>query len=105
MCAEVFLSNAPERELLNVTHGPGDLASGNDELKPKEREKAMNSIVLEMVRVAMRYLLVPLAAYGAPEPLVSVIGNEATAAWVAGLIIVAITEAGWIKAKMNAAQV
>jgi hypothetical protein len=61
----------------------------------------MNSIFLEFVRVGLRYLLVLLAALGAPEPLVQAVGSEATATWITGVLIATVTEGGWLTAKYN----
>ncbi len=61
----------------------------------------MNSITLEVVRVLLRWVIAGLAAFGAPEPLVQVIGDDVTAQWLSILIIGALTEGGWLKAKFN----
>jgi hypothetical protein len=59
----------------------------------------MQSILLEIIRVALRWVIAGLAAFGAPEPLVQVIGDDATAQWLSILIIGAVTEGGWLAAK------
>lgn len=61
----------------------------------------MSPLALELLRQLLRWLGIWLVAAGVPEPLARLLEHPEAAAFVGGLISIAIAETGWLIAKVR----
>lgn len=58
-------------------------------------------LVLEIARIGLRYLAAYLMTKGVQQPFTDPLNDPQTLELVGGFIAAAVSEGGWIKAKMN----
>lgn len=58
-------------------------------------------LALEITRILLRYLGVYLLTIGAPDVIVNALGDPATVNYIAGSLVIAVAEGGWVRAKFN----
>lgn len=61
----------------------------------------MNSFILELTRQSLRWLALYLIAQGLPPGIADLLGHPAVSDYVAGMVVYAIAESGWIVAKVR----
>lgn len=99
---EAEVANAPAREE-NAKALSRVLEAILPKPKPKEGTPKMNSLILEVTRILLRYASGILITKGilAPEVGATIFANPEVVQIVAGLLAGAVSEIGWLKTKMK----